>query len=152
VPRRCTPTWSQACTTRTTLEPQREQVEEQPAPVAVVTYPDALDVAPARRAPQLTAVSSREELLADLRAQMRKADLGKPMNTQILEAFIWRYGGDGCEGLAAMALEDLRTGVEQLRIDAERHGLATALRDLTEWAPNPIESELTGPERTPTAA
>lgn len=124
-----------------------ETREEAPA----VTHPDALDVTPAPQPPPARRAPSREDegeehdaLCAQLRTWLKEAALGKERNAEIVEGFLGRYG-EGAGEMGRVPLKALRSGIEDLAVRIERHGLATALRDLCEWAPNPVEAPIERP-------
>lgn len=124
---------------------------DEPTNNVTVTYPDAVDVTPVeevRRAPtpgptsmSAKMVSDGEEhdaLVEELRGYLKKAALGGPLNKLILEGFLIRYG-EGEAEMGRVPLKALRVGIEQLRLDIERHGLETALKDMTEWADDVVD-------------
>lgn len=121
---------------------------------ATVTYPSAVDVTPPTARPTRDE-QSHAEGLKQIATWMRTAEMGKYANAQIATGIIERYGGD--EGSGAATLRDLSPAalydaVQHLALEIDRHGLQTALRNLTEWTPRMIETDLAGPERTPSAA
>lgn len=97
----------------------------------------------------------RQELLAQLRKWLSDAKLGRQLNVLIMEGLTRRAaGGHYEEGmpLNAVPVKLLREEIKHLKREIEKHGLATALRDVTEWAPNHIEGEggeLRGPVPSP---
>lgn len=124
---------------------------DEPTNNVTVTYPDAVDVTPveeARRAPNpgptsasAKTISDGEEhdaLVEELRGYLKKAALGGPLNKLILEGFLIRYG-EGEAEMGRVPLKALRVALKQLRLDIERHGLETALKDMTEWADDVVD-------------
>lgn len=137
--------------------PQFEDIEDiEDAEVVEESEPAPTPVPPTERLPNPgpTSASARkvsegeehDALVDELRAYLKQAGLGKQLNLLVMEGFIQRYG-EGEEELGRIPLKPLRVGIEQLRLDIERHGLATALRDITEWAPNYVDLPVDKPPR-----
>jgi hypothetical protein len=127
------------------------EIEEAQEPARV----EALDVTPTlapevRRAPK--AAEEQTPPLTQLREWLKEARLGKSANIFVVDGFLGRFG-EGAEDLASMSEATLAAGVAHIEAQLRKgHELADVLRDLTEWAPQHTDAEITGPERTPTAA
>jgi hypothetical protein len=99
-----------------------------------------------RAAKEISDGEEHDALCDELRDYLKQAGLGKQLNLLVMEGFIQRYG-EGEEEMGRIPLKALRVGIEQLRLDIERHGLPTALRDITEWAPNYVDPPVDKPTR-----
>ncbi len=97
--------------------------------------PEAINITPPKSAEQTT----REQCIAQLRTWLTDAALGKATNKLITDAIIQRCGGDEDATLQTVDVGHLYNTTQALRLAIDEHGLETALRDLTEWAPALIE-------------
>lgn len=128
---------------------ERRQWREQAAPAASHSAaPEAINITPPKSAEDKT----REQCIAQLRTWLVDAKLGKGTNKIINDAIIQRCGGDEDATLQTVAIEQLYNTTQALRLAIAEHGLETALRDLTEWAPALVEGGGPARERIPTPA
>lgn len=97
----------------------------------------------------------REALIQQLRRWLSDAKLGRQLNVLIAEGLARRAAGGHYEQgmpLDKVPLKLLRGEIKHLEEAIEKHGLATALRDVTEWAPNYVEGESEGRGPVPSPA
>jgi hypothetical protein len=121
--------------TTVTYEPlpadtHRLQVETNSKPQLLAAEP-----APAPRRQSKTDQGEEHDALRNqMRAWIKEAALTPDGGELVRSGFVARFASDGAREPGEMALADLRTGVEDLKVRITRHGLRDALRDLTEHA------------------
>lgn len=128
--------------------------ESKPAPAPTPAAPPAAPN-PGPMSASARKISEGEEhdaLREQLREYLRQSKLHKDQIARISSGFIHRYG-DGASEMGRVPLARLREGVRHISEQlAKGFELRETLLDLTEWAVNPVDTELNGPAQTPTAA